>query len=234
MNAITNNLPVVKMGIVGVSRDCFPASLTKQRLERLAAELRRDKGFAFHASPVTVENENDAEKALADLAKNGANALCVYLGNFGPETPSTILAQRFPGPVMAMAAAEESAASLANDRGDALCGLLSFAYNARLRRLSVHIPASPVGDAKQTANSIRHFAAVARVVVGVRNLKVFGFGPRPQDFITCHAPLQPFYDLTRDKVSPHALPFDYHGAGTHLRRAVTAVHCLADVVDDAS
>ena len=30
-----NNIPVMKVGIVGVSRDCFPASLTENRLNAL-------------------------------------------------------------------------------------------------------------------------------------------------------------------------------------------------------
>jgi L-fucose isomerase-like protein len=36
---------------------------------------------------------------------------------------------------------------------------------------------------------------VARVVVGVTHLKAFSFGPRPQDFYACNAPIQPLYDL---------------------------------------
>lgn len=32
-----------------------------------------------------------------------SNALVVYLGNFGPETPETLLAKRFHGPVMYVA-----------------------------------------------------------------------------------------------------------------------------------
>ena len=35
------NQPVVKLGIVGVSRDCFPASLTKARLAALMAEVKK-------------------------------------------------------------------------------------------------------------------------------------------------------------------------------------------------
>ena len=31
--------------------------------------------------------------------------------------------------------------------------------------------------------------------IGVKNLKIFGFGPRPQDFIACNAPIKPLFDL---------------------------------------
>ncbi len=40
--------------------------------------------------------------------KAGCNALCVYLGNFGPEISETLLAKHFDGPKMFMAAAEET------------------------------------------------------------------------------------------------------------------------------
>ena len=41
----------------------------------------------------TVENELDAKQALAELKENQCNALMMYLGNFGPEGPETIVAQ---------------------------------------------------------------------------------------------------------------------------------------------
>jgi len=37
--------------------------------------------------------------------------------------------------------------------------------------------------------------AVARTVIGIRKLKVFSFGPRPQDFYACNAPIAPLYRL---------------------------------------
>jgi L-fucose isomerase-like protein len=42
---------------------------------------------------------------------------------------------------------------------------------------------------------LRDFIPVARIVNGVRDLKIFVFGPRPFDFLTCHAPIQPLYDI---------------------------------------
>ena len=42
---------------------------------------------------------------------------------------------------------------------------------------------------------IRDFLPVARVALGLRSLKVFSFGPRPHDFLTCHAPIKPLFDL---------------------------------------
>jgi len=105
------------------------------------------------------------------------------------------MARRFTGPVMMAAAAEDSGGDLIQGRGDAYCGLLSTSYNLGLRRLQPHIPEYPVGDPEDVAGMLAEFLPVARIALGVRNLKIISFGPRPFDFLTCHAPLQPLYDL---------------------------------------
>ena len=188
------NMPEVKLGVVGVSRDCFPASLTQKRLGILDKCLA-DAGVAHFTSSVILENEKDALKALDELKKAGANALLVYLGNFGPEGPTTILMEKFCGPVMVAAAEEEDKSVLASDRGDALCGLLNNSYNQKLRGLKSYIPQYPVAGQKRIAEMTVDFVAIARAVIGVRNLKIFSFGPRPFDFLACNAPVKPLYDL---------------------------------------
>ena len=64
-------------------------------------------------------------QALEDIKKEGGNALVVYLGNFGPEISETLLAKHFDGPVMFVAAAEETGKDLVQGRGDAYCGMLN-------------------------------------------------------------------------------------------------------------
>lgn len=189
------NMPKVKLAVVGVSRDCFPASLTKSRLATLMDEVSKAGISEAIACPVVIENEIDSMKALEWVRSVGANACCIFLGNFGPEGPTTLFVQKFGGPTMAVAAREENRAVLAKDRGDALCGLLNFSYNAGLRRLKVHIPEYPVLDAPGAAREIRDFVPVARIALGLSSLKVFGFGPRPYDFLACNAPIQPLFDL---------------------------------------
>jgi L-fucose isomerase-like protein len=94
-----------------------------------------------------------------------------------------------------LAAAEDTGKDLVGGRGDAYCGLLSASYNIGLRRLRPYIPEYPIGGPKEIAAMLAEFIPVARVVTGVRNLKIITFGPRPFDFLTCHAPIQPLYDL---------------------------------------
>ncbi|NQT87396.1 fucose isomerase, partial [bacterium] len=90
------NTPTVKLGIVGVSRDCFLRSMTEKRLKKVMTALRRKKVRAY-ACTVIIENEVDALAAIGELLDEGCNAAVIYLGNFGPEGPTTIFADRFPG-----------------------------------------------------------------------------------------------------------------------------------------
>jgi L-fucose isomerase-like protein len=188
------NIPAVTMGVVAVSRDCFPAELSRSRRTRVVAECRK-KSIPVVEIKTIVENEVDVMKALRELQTKKVNALTIYLGNFGPEGPATLLAQKFGGPVMFTAAAEDTGKDLYGGRGDAYCGMLSASYNLGLRRLRVHLPKDPVGTPDEVALMIRDFAPLARVALGVKNLKIFSFGPRPFDFLTCHAPIQPLFDL---------------------------------------
>ena len=184
------NIPEVKLGIVAVSRDCFPIALSTQRRRNIVAAY----GEGLYECPVTVENEADALKALEDVKAHGVNALVVFLGNFGPETPETLLCQKFDGPTMYVAAAE-GGGDLINGRGDAYCGVLNCSYNLGLRKIKAYMPEYPVGDAGDVAKMIADFVPVARTLIGLAGLKIITFGPRPQDFFACNAPIKPLYDI---------------------------------------
>ncbi len=188
------NIPEINLGLIAVSRDCFPIELSRERRKKVVVACKKNN-LAITEIETIVENENDVLKALDELKQKKVNALAVYLGNFGPEGPTTLLVQKFAGPAMIVAAAEDSGKDLIQDRGDAYCGLLSTSYNIGLRRLNPYIPEYPVGDATDIAEMLAEFIPIARVVNGVKNLKIFSFGPRPFDFLTCHAPIQPLYDL---------------------------------------
>ena len=189
-----SNIPVVKMGIVAVSRDCFPISLSKSRRAAVVEALTKAGGAIYEAQTI-IENETDAMKALQEVQEAGVNALVVYLGNFGPEGPETLLAAKFDGPVMFVAAAEETIETLASSRGDAYCGMLNASYSLSLRGIRAYIPEYPVGVPSEVAAMIAEFVPIARVIIGLKHLKVISFGPRPQDFLACNAPIKALYDL---------------------------------------
>ena len=184
------NIPEVKLGIIAVSRDCFPIALSTARREAIVKAY----GEGIYNCKTTVENEADALKAVADVTAQGCNALVVFLGNFGPETPETLICKHFDGPVMYVAAAEGDG-DMINGRGDAYCGMLNCSYNLGMRHLNAYIPEYPVGTAEECADMIREFVPIARAVIGVKNLKIITFGPRPQDFFACNAPIKGLYEL---------------------------------------
>ena len=185
------NLPEVKLGIIAVSRDCFPMSLSENRRKAVVAAYKGE----IYECPTVVETEKDMEKALTEVKAAGCDGLVVYLGNFGPETEETLIAKYFDGPVMYVAAAEETGKDLVQGRGDAFCGMLNASYNLKLRNLKAYIPEYPVGTANEVAEMIAEFVPIARAIVGLNNLKVISFGPRPQNFLACNAPIKQLYNL---------------------------------------
>jgi len=191
---LMKNIPSVMPAIVAVSRDNFPRTLSERRRGAVVAACR-EKNLTLYECRVTVETEQQADTALAEIREAGCNALVVYLGNFGPETPETLLAKKFDGPVMYVGAAEETGNDLLDGRGDAYCGMLNAGYNLALRNVRAYIPEKPVGTAEEVAENIRSFLPLARAVLGLRDLKIISFGPRPRDFLACNAPIKRLYDL---------------------------------------
>ncbi len=187
------NIPEVNLGIVAVSRDCFPIQLSERR-RAAVVDACRQKDITIHEAKTTVENESDMLTAVDEVKRAGCNALVVFLGNFGPETPETLLAKYFDGPCM-FAAAAEGDGDLIDGRGAAYCGMLNCSYNLGMRRITAYIPEYPVGTASEIADMIAGFIPIARAVIGIRNLKIITFGPRPQDFFACNAPIKGLYEL---------------------------------------
>ena len=190
------NIPEVKLGIVAVSRDCFPITLSEKRRKAVVAAFKA-KGYDIYESPVIIEGGIDANvmDAYEDIQKAGINALVVFLGNFGPEGPETLIAQKFGGPVMYVAAAEENIAVLSSERGDAYCGMLNASYNLKLSGINAYIPEYPVGTAEECADMIAEFIPIARTLLALKDLKIITFGPRPFDFLACNAPIAPLFKL---------------------------------------
>ncbi|MEQ2536147.1 L-fucose/L-arabinose isomerase family protein [Lachnospira hominis (ex Hitch et al. 2024)] len=193
------NKPTVKVGIVAVSRDCFPESLSVTRRQNLvnAYNAKYNADEIYECPVCIVESEIHMMQALEDIKKAGCNALCVYLGNFGPEISETMLAQYFDGPKMFVAAAEETSENggLVQGRGDAYCGMLNASYNLKLRNVKAYIPEYPVGTAEECADMIHEFIPVAKAVYALSNLKIISFGPRPTNFLACNAPIKQLYNL---------------------------------------
>ena len=71
------NLPKVKIGIVAVSRDCFPESLSVNRRKALveAYKANYDDADIYECPVCIVESEIHMVQALEDIKQAGCNAL---------------------------------------------------------------------------------------------------------------------------------------------------------------
>ncbi|MBN1881654.1 MAG: fucose isomerase [Deltaproteobacteria bacterium] len=182
--------PQVKIGLVSASRDCFPRSLSEIRTGRLRTEAKKlglDL-FTPDGDSAVIESKAHARDAADQLNRAGCDGAVLFLGNFSPEIEDANFIRSFRGPVMIIAAAEESADTLPADRGDALCGMLSAVLAAKKRSLScrIHIPERPIVDAETGAREIFEFEKIMRVYTGISGATLGLFGPRPRDFETCN------------------------------------------------
>ncbi len=93
------NMPEIKIGVVAVSRDCFPESLSVNRRKALmdAYTKKYGKDHIYECPICIVESEIHMVQALEDVKAAGCDALVVYLGNFGPEISETLLAKILTG-----------------------------------------------------------------------------------------------------------------------------------------
>jgi len=187
-----DNYPNVTVGLIASSRGNFSADLAKERLLNVSQRLA---GGQFVTFDTLLRTEDDVPALLRALQQKACNALIIYLGNFGPEIPESLLADRFDGPVMFAAAAEEDQNHLQEKRGDAYCGLLNAGYNLSLYGRRVYLPAKPVGMPAEIADAAKDFIRIARAQLGLRSLKIITFGPRPSEFVACNAPILPLYAL---------------------------------------
>ena len=131
-------------------------------------------------------------------------------------------------------AAEESGDNLVGGRGDAYCGMLNASYNLKLRSVKAYIPEYPVGDAEDCADMIHDFLPIARTVIGLSDLKIISFGPRPLNFLACNAPIKQLYNLGVEIEEEGAMELARRSRGTPrlANRLLKRVRDFAQVIYD--
>lgn len=193
-----NNTPVMKIGIVAVSRDCFPESLSVTRRQNLvkAYEAKVWQGDIYECPVCIVESEIHMMQALEDIKDAGCNALCVYLGNFGPEIAETMLAKISTDLRCSLRQQRRHQLMevLFRDEAMLIVECLTQAIILSFVELK-HIFRYPVGTAEECADMIHEFIPVAKAVYALSNLKIISFGPRPNNFLACNAPIAGLYNL---------------------------------------
>jgi L-fucose isomerase-like protein len=181
--------PDVNIALVSASRNCFPRELSESRTAKLLEQCKKRNISLFvpQGDSSIIESKDHALEAVRQIQAANCDAAVLYLGNFSPEIEDAFFVKQFGGPVAVVAAAEETAAGLASNRGDALCGMLSAMLAIQKRGLmnKVYIPQDPVVDAAAGAAAIDRFLKVMKIIKGICNATIGLFGPRPRDFETC-------------------------------------------------
>lgn len=194
------NMPKIKLGIVAGSTDWMSEEIAIKQRKKLIENYRckYDDTDIYECQVCITDNEVNLKRALKELNNENCNALCIYYANYGPESAGTLLAHEFLGPVMIMGAAEEEGEDLRISRKDSLSGIINAFYATKLKNENVYITTDPIGTIEECVDKIREFLAVSRTVIGLKNLKLISFGPRPASYLAASAINYPLYDMGVD------------------------------------
>jgi len=184
----------VRIGLIAANRGFFS--------DELAARMRGATIDAMEAAGIEVvvpdANMTNAgtvgtlaeAKACAELFRTrNVQGIIVAAVNFGDEQ-SVAMSVRESGlkvPVLIFGCQEDEVLTMSTARRDSFCGLLSIGEALRQIDVAYTVARVPIcfpSDAS-FAEELRRFAAVCRVVTGVRGARYGQIGARPNDFWTC-------------------------------------------------
>jgi len=183
------------MGLIVGNRGFFPDHLAKTGREEMFQTLQKAGFDVVALTPEqskhgAVETHEEA-KRCAELFRSKGDAIdgvIVTLPNFGDERAiaDTLRLARLGLPVLIQATPDTPGKMTITHRRDSFCGKMSACNNLKqygipysLTTLHTETPDSP-----EFARDLEWFAAVCRVVKGLRNLRIGSLGARPTAFNT--------------------------------------------------
>ena len=183
------------MGLIVGNRGFFPDHLAKSGREEMIRALAKagievvalDPQQSKHGA---VETHDEA-KRCADLFRAKADSLdgvVVSLPNFGDERAiaDTLRLARLNLPVLVQATPDTPGKMGITHRRDSFCGKMSACNNLKQYGLPYSLTAlhTEAPDSPEFAKDLAWFAAVCRVVKGLRDLRIGAIGARPAAFNT--------------------------------------------------
>jgi len=185
----------ITMGLIVGNRGFFPDHLAKTGRGEMIQTLQKAGYDVVALTPEqskhgAVETHEEA-KRCAELFRSKAGVIdgvIVTLPNFGDERAiaDTLRLARLGVPVLLQATPDTPGKMTITHRRDSFCGKMSACNNLRqygipysLTTLHTETPDSP-----EFAKDLEWFAAVCRVVKGLRNLRIGTLGARPTAFNT--------------------------------------------------
>lgn len=185
----------ITFGLIIGTRNIFNAQLASAARDKLLA-LLDNLGFGYvipgaNATPAGVIETRADAKICAELFKahrDEIDGIIVVLPNFGDEQGiiQTLELANLNVPVLVQACNDEMDKVDVKSRRDAFCGKISVCNNL----YQYHIPFTDTTahtcdiDGELFKQDVQSFAAVCRVVKGLRNARIGAFGTRPGAFQT--------------------------------------------------
>jgi L-fucose isomerase-like protein len=182
-------------GVIIATRNIFNFQLAVEARKKVLAKLE-GMGYGTVILPSSetptgnVEGYHDAVKC-ANLFKRNADlieGIIVILPNFGDElgVVNTIQLSTLNVPVLVQACDDDNNKVDVKSRRDAFCGKLSvcnnlYQYGIKFTNTVYHTYSI---DSKEFTADILKFAAICRVIKGLKNLRVGAVGTRPIGFQT--------------------------------------------------
>ena len=185
----------VTLGVIVGNRGFFPGHLAAKGREEMLRALREEGIDAVIIDAASTNHgaieSRDEAKACAALFRKHRDAIdgvVVTLPNFGDEraVADTLRLAGLDVPVLVHATSDDPAKMLIDNRRDAFCGKMSCCnvltqYGIKFSLTSQHTQRP---DSPGFRRDLREFAAICRVVGGLRGARIGAIGARPAAFKT--------------------------------------------------
>lgn len=187
-------LPPTKLGFVPANRGFFSSELAaKMRGQAIDAMQKLGVEVVVPSDAQTkvgcVKDRQEAEVAAKLFRDADVDGIVIGAVNFGDEQSAAWVVRqaRLDVPVLIFGCQEEEVLTMATQRRDSFCGLLSIGEALRQIGAKYTVATRPIVFPTDPAFSkdIDFFARVCRTVKGLRNARYGQIGARPEDFWTC-------------------------------------------------
>ena len=184
----------LKLGLIPANRGFFSDELAKQLRDGTIKALKA-AGIAVVVPSETqtklgcVETRQEAELCGKLFRGEDVAGIVVAAANFGDEqgVGITIREARLGVPILIFGGQEIEVLTHQTPRRDSFCGLISIAEALRQIDVKYTVARRPIcfPEDESFADEVRRFAAISRVVQGIRTARYGLVGPRPDAFWTC-------------------------------------------------
>ena len=188
----------ITFGVIVATRNIFNFKLAQEGRQKILAELNKmDFGTVILPAEATstgaVETLEDARKCaeLFSQNRNDIDGIIVTLPNFGDELGviNTLKYAELNVPILVHAEDDDNDKVDVKSRRDAFCGKLSvcnnlYQYGIPFTNTKYH---TCKVDSDTFRNDIRRFAAICRVIGGLKHARIGAIGARPAAFQTMRA-----------------------------------------------